>query len=156
MKKILIATTNPGKIEEIKLGLSPLKKYGVKILISGGGKDEILAEEVSKNMRHKAISLCGKTGVRELAAIFEKAGLVVSGDSGPMHISVSTGTDTIAIFGPTSPNITGPYGAGNYTVIQKNIGCSIPCYDMTCRDNRCMKAISPDDVLKVIEKKGYL
>ncbi len=138
------------------LGDRLAEKYGVKILISGGKKDEGLAEEIARGMHYKAVSLCGKTSVRELAAIFEKAGLVVSGDSGPMHISVSTGTATIAIFGPTSPGITGPYGGGRYTVIQKDIGCAVPCYDMSCKENRCMKAVAVEDVMAVIEKKGYL
>ncbi|MBU4376335.1 MAG: lipopolysaccharide heptosyltransferase II [Candidatus Omnitrophica bacterium] len=132
------------------------EKYGVKIVISGGRKDEKLAEEISKAMRHKTVSLCGRTAIREMAAIFERAKLVISGDSGPMHISVSMHTGTIAIFGPTDPAITGPYGGDNYTVIQKDIGCSVPCYDMTCRENRCMAAVTPEDVMKVIEEEGYL
>jgi len=69
---------------------------------------------------------------------------------------VSTGTNVAALFGPTSPDITGPYGKGNYTVIKKDIDCNVPCYDFTCTDNRCMKAISVDDVINVIEKQGYL
>ncbi|MFH0840350.1 MAG: lipopolysaccharide heptosyltransferase II [Candidatus Omnitrophota bacterium] len=138
------------------LGDRLTEKYGVKIVISGGRKDEKLAEEISKAMRHKTISLCGRTTIREMAAIFERARLVISGDSGPMHISVSTGASTIAIFGPTDPGITGPYGGDNYAMIQKDIGCSVPCYDMTCRENRCMAAITPDDIMDIIEKKGYL
>ena len=133
-----------------------VEKYGVKVLITGAEKDRVLAEEISKGMRNKPISICGKTKLRELASIFERAKLVISGDSGPMHIAVSTGANVVALFGPTSTDITGPYGRGNYIVIKKDIGCDIPCYDFTCRDNRCMKTISTDDVLRVIEKSGYL
>lgn len=130
-------------------------KYGIKIVISGGEKDGKLAEEISGRMKHKAVSVCGKTKIRELAAIFEKAKLVVSGDSGPMHIAASVGTNTAAIFGPTDPEITGPYGGRNYIVIRKDIGCKVPCYDVTCLDNRCMKAVSPADVMKAIEAEGW-
>ena len=139
-----------------KLGDMITEKYGVKILISGEEKDEKLAEEISKKMKHKAISICAKTRIRELAAVFEKAELVVSADSGPMHIAVSTGANTIAIFGPTNPDITGPYGGRNYVIIRKDIGCKIPCYDLTCRDNRCMKAVSAEDVIEAIERERYL
>jgi heptosyltransferase-1 len=54
----------------------------------------------------------------------------------------------IAIFGPTSPALTGPYGRGSYKVISKNDICDIPCYDMTCADNRCMALVRTADVLK--------
>ncbi len=131
-------------------------KCGVKIVISGGEKDRKLAEEILGRMKHKAVSVCGKTKIRELAAIFEKAKLVVSSDSGPMHMAASVGTNTAAIFGPTDPEITGPYGARNYIIIRKDIGCKVPCYDITCRDNRCMKAVLAEDVMKAIETEGYL
>lgn len=130
-------------------------KYGVRIVISGGEKDGKLADEISGRMKHKAISVCGKTKIRELAAIFEKAKLVVSGDSGPMHIAAGVGANTAAIFGPTNPKITGPSGGRNCIIIRKDIGCPVPCYDAACRDNRCMKAVSAEDVMKAIETEGW-
>ncbi len=131
-------------------------KYGVTTLITGAEKDRTLADEICGGMKNKAISICGKTGIRELASVFERAKLVISGDSGPMHIAVGVGANVVALFGPTSTDITGPYGKGNYAVIKKEIDCNIPCYDFTCNDNRCMRAISVEDVLDVIEKQGYL
>ncbi|MDD5680770.1 MAG: lipopolysaccharide heptosyltransferase II, partial [Candidatus Omnitrophica bacterium] len=139
-----------------KLGDMLAVKYGVKIVISGQEKDKKLAADISGRMKHKAALICGKTRLRELAAIMEKAKLVISGDSGPMHIAVSVGTNTIAIFGPTDPEITGPYGGNNYVIIKKDIGCKVPCYDLTCRENRCMKAVSAEDIMKKIEEEGYL
>lgn len=139
-----------------KLGDMLTERYGVKMVISGQDKDAKLAEAISKKMKHAPVSICGKTKIRELAAILEKARLVVSGDSGPMHIAVSVGTNTIAIFGPTDPEITGPYGGTNYRIIRKEIGCKVPCYDLACMDNRCMKAVSADDVMEVVEKEGWL
>ena len=133
-----------------------IEKYGVKVLITGAEKDRVLAEEISRDMKNKPISICGKTGIRELAPILERAKLVVSGDSGPMHIAVSVGTNVVALFGPTSPDITGPYGEGNYVVMKKDIGCDVPCYDFSCKDNRCMKAISVDNVIGIIGEKKYL
>ena len=139
-----------------RIGDMLAEKYGVKIVISGQEKDGKLAEEISKKMKHGAVSICGKTKIRELAAVLEKSELVISGDSGPMHIAVSVGANTVAIFGPTDPGITGPYGGHNYKIIKKEAGCKVPCYDLKCRDNRCMKTVSADDVMEVIEKEGYL
>lgn len=133
-----------------------IERYGVKVLITGAEKDRNLAEGIMRNMNNRPISLCGRTSLRELASIFERAKLVVSGDSGPMHIAVSVGTNVVALFGPTSADITGPYGSGNYTVIRKDIGCNAPCYDLSCKDNRCMKAVTVDDVIGAIEEKRYL
>ena len=133
-----------------------IEKYGLRILITGAEKDKGLADEISGAMKGRAVSLCGKTGIRELAAVLRRAALVVSGDSGPMHIAVGVGANVIAIFGPTSPDITGPYGRGSYTVLRKDVGCEIPCLDTGCRENRCMTAISPGDVMGALERRGYL
>ena len=133
-----------------------IEKYNVKIVITGSEKDKILASDIEKRMKNTPLSICGKTTLREAASIFKRAGLVVSGDSGPMHIAVATGANVVTLFGPTSSEITGPYGKGNYTVIKKEIGCKTPCYDLKCTDNKCMKAITPRDVLRVVEEKGYL
>lgn len=59
----------------------------------------------------------------------------------------------VALFGPTSPAVTGPYPAKNTIILQKDTGCVIPCYELRCKDNRCMKAITPDDVLAAL--KGH-
>ncbi|MBU1038567.1 MAG: hypothetical protein KJ994_05895, partial [Candidatus Omnitrophica bacterium] len=64
-----------------------------------------------------------------------------------MHMAVAVGADTIALFGPTSAGLTGPYGKGRYRVISRNESCEVPCYDVTCTDNACMSAIKVEDVL---------
>jgi ADP-heptose:LPS heptosyltransferase len=70
-----------------------------------------------------------------------------------MHIANSVGAKKIiALFGPTSPVVTGPYPLKNVTILQKDVGCKISCYEVNCKDNRCMKAITPADVLKEIKK----
>lgn len=126
--------------------------YQAKIIITGAAADFNLAQDIAKLMDKQPVTLCGKTTLGELAALMARVDLVVSGDSGPMHIAVSQGARVIALFGPTSFKITGPYGRGDYTVIQKNVGCEVPCYRVDCSDNRCMKAITVDDVFEVIEK----
>ena len=135
-----------------KLGDEIFEKLGLAAVLTGAEKDIGLAEKISGLMKHKPFILCGKTDLKTLGAIFKKAACVVSNDSGPMHLAVSVRANVVAIFGPTSPELTGPYGDGKYKVLHKDIGCKIPCYDLKCRDNRCMKAVSVEDVLGALNE----
>lgn len=124
----------------------------VKTIITGAVKDLKLAEDIKRLTKSRPINFAGKTTLKQLAALFEKSKLVISNDSGPMHVAVALSIPTIALFGPTSPRLTGPYGKGRFLVLSKDIGCKIPCYKLKCRDNKCMKAIGVDDVLKAIKE----
>ena len=125
-----------------------IKDYQAKVLLTGAKKDLSLAQDIAALMKGRPIILCGKTSLGQLAALMENVNLVISNDSGPMHIALSQKARVIALFGPTSCKITGPYGQNNYLVIQKDVGCKVPCYQLNCRNNRCMKAISVDEVLQ--------
>ena len=103
-------------------------------------------------MKNIPIITCGRTDLKEAGALFERSSLVIANDTGTMHLAVAMKAKTIALFGPTSPEITGPYGEGSYKVIFKNDTCDVPCYDFTCSDNRCMAAIKVEDVLKQAEE----
>ncbi|MFH1867923.1 MAG: lipopolysaccharide heptosyltransferase II [Candidatus Omnitrophota bacterium] len=126
-------------------------EHGMKIVITGAEKDIPLAEDIISMSSNSAVSICGKTTLKELAAVMKRASVVISNDSGPMHISVSQRTPTVAIFGPTSPSITGPYGSSDYIILHKWHDCRIPCY-AECSDYRCMEAISVDDVVEAVKK----
>lgn len=120
----------------------------IKIVINGAAKDRDLAEDINLSMMEKAAILCGKTSIKQLGALMERADLVISNDSGPMHIAASMKRPVLALFGPTSHEITGPCGKGMCDVLYKDIGCDVPCYDYACRDNRCMRAITPEEVFE--------
>ena len=127
-------------------------RYGRRIVITGAEKDIPLAEDIIRISGDCAISICGETTLKELAAVMRRASLVVSNDSGPMHIAVSQKTPTIAVFGPTDPAITGPYGDGRYIILHKWEECEVPCYDLSCKDFRCMEEISAEEVLDAIKR----
>ena len=129
-----------------------ITKYGAKVVISGGKLDMEIAGRIKKKMKKIPIVFSGRTNLKELGALMERASLVISGDSGPMHIAVAMGSSVIALFGPTSPHLTGPYGSGNYRVIQKDVGCEVPCYDLTCGNYKCMEAITVDDVARAFDE----
>ena len=129
-----------------------IKKYRARVIFTGAAADFNLARDIAALMQNPSTILCGRTTLGQLAALMARVTLVVSNDSGPMHIAVSQGAGVICLFGPTSPEITGPCGKGDYTVIQKDVGCETPCYRLDCQDNRCMKAITVDDVLEAVKK----
>ena len=125
--------------------------YKRRILVTGAEKDIALASDIIRSSGDYTISVCGKTTLKQLAAVMRKAKLVVANDTGPMHIALSQKAPVVALFGPTSPKITGPYGQGKYMVLHKWFDCAVPCYK-TCHDYRCMEAISVDDVIEAVVK----
>jgi len=129
-----------------------IENHRAKVIITGAAGDERLAQDIASLMNNTPLILCGRTTLGQLAALMAKVSLVISNDSGPMHIALSQKTKVICLFGPTAPEITGPYGKGNYLVIQKDVGCPRPCYQLDCSDNRCMKTISVDDILEAIQR----
>ena len=125
-----------------------IRDFGAKVMITGGHKDIELAEEIKGLMKEKPIVACGMLNVKGFAAICKRLDLFITADTGPLHIANSMGVKKIiALFGPTSASITGPYPMKSVVVLQKDIGCRIPCYKVDCQDNRCMKAITPDEVI---------
>lgn len=127
------------------------KKFDFNIVITGADKDVELAQGIADLMQTKPIIACGKTTLKQLGALFRRAKLVVTNDTGPLHIALAVGARVISLFGPTSGRITGPYGPGKYRVFQKDVGCVVPCYHLKCQENRCMKAITPEEVIKEVE-----
>ncbi|MBF0538567.1 MAG: lipopolysaccharide heptosyltransferase II [Nitrospirae bacterium] len=105
------------------------------------------------------LNLCGKTTLRQLGACISECDLLVTNDSGPMHIAYSVGTPIVAIFGSTDPDLTGPpqyyrqlHSGVRSSVIRKKITCA-PCFKRTCKksDIKCMNAITPDEVFAEIK-----
>ncbi|MDP1853335.1 MAG: lipopolysaccharide heptosyltransferase II [Candidatus Omnitrophota bacterium] len=127
----------------------------IKVIISGSEKDAVLAEGISALTKVKLCNFCGKLTLKQAAALAKMARVFISGDSGPLHIAYASGASVIGLYGPTATLITGPYHAGNAVVIQKDVGCDIPCYKEGCQELRCMKAITVEDVLERIKTIVY-
>ena len=104
------------------------EEFKAKIVITGSEKDIPLAEKIASGLKSRPLIACGRTTLKELGAICRRSSLFVSADSGPLHIAASLATPVIALFGPTSVEITGPRGRGKIKIIQKDVGCEIPCY----------------------------
>lgn len=159
-KKDFVAVINPGgnwlpkrwpKDYWAQLADRLISHFRAKVIITGGNNDLSLASNISDKMLHKPIIACGVFNIKQLGALAKRVDLFISADSGPLHIANSVGAKKIiAIFGPTSSSITGPYPLKNVVILQKNVGCLIPCYQVNCKDNRCMKAITPQDVIEAV------
>ncbi len=122
-------------------------------IIVGSKSDAELGEYIAQLSGSRAVSLAGNTTLKELAAIIRDASFLVSPDTGPIHIAAALNVPVFAIFGPTSPERTGPYGK-IHTIIRTNSPCS-PCYTRKpCTDWRCMREITPEMVYSTICRIG--
>ncbi len=127
--------------------------FNFKVLISGALKDEALANTIIAPLKLKPTVLAGETNLKQAMALMKRADLVISADSGPLHVANSVGTDVIGIFGPTRPEITGPRGPGRAVILQHDVGCNRQaCYHLKCPDNICMQAVTVEDVLVAFKK----
>ncbi len=134
-----------------------VERYSADIVITGLFLDYPLAKEILGLASHKACNACGQTNLKQLGVLFQKSDLVISADSGPLHIAMAMNARTISLFGPTSVAITGPMGHGPHSVLRpKELACKVPCYETDCPDNVCMKAITADQVLDEVERLGWL
>ncbi|MHB8882005.1 MAG: lipopolysaccharide heptosyltransferase II [Thermodesulfovibrionales bacterium] len=141
-----------------------LQEIGGSVVIFGGPSERSIADEIAGKMAlpgaarggtspgDRVLNLAGRTTVRELAALIAESDLLVTNDSGPMHIGYAVRTPLVAIFGSTSAHHTGPVGKGN-VVISSQVDCA-PCFERTCRrgDLKCMDLISADEVFAAAQK----
>ena len=102
-------------------------------------------------MRTEAVNLIGETSPGLLPALLASASVLLTNDSGPMHIAAAVGTPVVALFGPTSPVRTGPYGR-EHCVLSAGVPCS-PCYSRECRNPthlECLTGISPARAVEAV------
>jgi heptosyltransferase-2/heptosyltransferase-3 len=137
-----------------------LIERGYKILFVGGPSDtERVSYIINKiENRNMIYNLSGKTSLLELAAILKRASLVISGDTGPVHVAAAVGTNTAAIFGPSDETKYAPRGKAKNILI-KNAGLNCrPCGEHECPLDhfKCMRELSPDLVVDRIENEGMI
>jgi 3-deoxy-D-manno-octulosonic-acid transferase/heptosyltransferase-1 len=120
-----------------KLADSLIKQYNAKVFFTGSAEDRELILDIISRMKCKAYNLAGMTSLKTLAALYEKTSIVVSTDTGPMHLAAAVGTPVVALFGPTAPWRTGPFGHG-HKIIRADLECS-PCFKRQCNTIDCMK-----------------
>ncbi len=124
----------------------------VRCLLMGGKGEEALGVEIANRMCSQPIVLSGKTSIRELMGILRRCAVLVSNDTGPMHMAQALGVPVVAIFGSTDPKSTRPSGGGQ-SVIRTEVRCA-PCLLRACPiDHRCMTGISTNLVMTAVMKQ---
>jgi heptosyltransferase I len=124
-------------------------ELGLQVAITGVEADRPLVARIVNEMGQPSLDLSGRTDVLGLMSLLKGAHVVVSTDSGPMHLAVAVGTPVVAVFGPTAPCRTGPYGEG-HRVVRGRVECS-PCFRRSCTAMTCMKAIDFHEVAGAVE-----
>ncbi|HQY58642.1 MAG: glycosyltransferase family 9 protein [Nitrospira sp.] len=129
------------------------QSHGLPVVLIGGPAERPESLAVTALMRTKAIDLTGQTPVGLLPGLLRRASLLVTNDSGPMHIAAAVGTPVVALFGPTDPVKTGPYGKG-HVVLSYAVECR-PCFRRDCARPvplECLTAVRPDQVVRAVEQ----
>ncbi len=165
----------PGVAESIKYRMWPIektaqfcdelvKKHNAKIIFIDSKSNKSVVEKIISLMNEKSISAVDEFGtmdkVRLSAELINRCNIVISNDSGMMHVAAAQGAKTIGLFGPNTPNLWAPYGKGNISIAAKAKGC--PYLDNTNPDLipkkltkeqiTCMDKISIEEVLRAVER----
>ena len=121
----------------------------VSVIFTGTEHDKL--EHIQSRMKAPSLNMGGKTTLRDLAYLYQRSALLITTDSGPMHLAAAMGTPVIALFGPTDPSRTGPYGKG-HVVIRRELSCS-PCFLKKCNSMECMSGITIEEVFHAVREK---
>ncbi len=121
------------------------REHNAHVLIFGGRGEEPLGDDIARMLTVPHTVLSGRTTVRELMALLKQCRLLLTNDAGPMHIAGALGVPVVAVFGPTNPQTTGPFGT-DYELVRQPVECS-PCLLRECPiDHRCMLKIQSQEV----------
>lgn len=121
-------------------------EFDLPVVFTGGPEDQSYINAISERMKTESANLSGRTDLMTLAALLQRAAIMITTDTGPMHISAAVETPTVALFGPTAPWRTGPYGEG-HRVLRAPMACS-PCFKRKCPcAAACMASIDVKQVM---------
>ncbi|MFZ5564504.1 MAG: lipopolysaccharide heptosyltransferase I [Thermodesulfobacteriota bacterium] len=125
-----------------------VERHDTSVVFTGGPEDGPAIERIQALMKNRGLNLAGKTSLPGLAALYKAVDVVVTTDTGPMHIAAAAGAPVVALFGPTAPWRTGPFGDNN-RVVRADLSCS-PCFKRACDAWECMDRITVDQVLAAV------
>jgi lipopolysaccharide heptosyltransferase II len=124
-----------------------------RFAVLGTAEDQSLGETIARVEAQRCLNLCGQTSLLEMVEWLRRCELMITNDTGPMHAAAALGKPLVALFGPTEPRRTGPYGHLE-SVLRIDLPCS-PCLKSHCvyeKPNECLKAISPAMVFEHVQR----
>lgn len=122
------------------------------IIFTGSDAEHPQIGRIMAKMKSRAVSTAGDTNLPQLAALFEKARVVVGSDSGPLHLAVASGAPTVHLYGPADPDEFGPWGdPARQVVVTSNMACA-PCRILDWpgdhpANHPCIRDITPRQVI---------
>lgn len=124
------------------------RAFPCEIVFTGSHSDQEITEKILALMKEKGKSFAGRTSLKELAYLYTRSALLICTDTGPMHIAAAMGCPVVALFGPTAPWRTGPYGSG-HRVLKDTVNCS-PCFNKKCDHMICMQRLTVEKVFETV------
>lgn len=118
-----------------------------RIMLCGSKSEAVMGQEIINKAGVPLINAIGETSLLEMAALIEKAAVVVAGDTGPLYMAAAVGTPTVAIFGPTNPAVYTPPGTQHASVVKEQ-PCSF-CHKRKCPAGKpeCIRGVRPESVV---------
>ncbi len=134
-------------------------RQGYYVVLAGGKNEATLGQQITNLLAKPSglVNLMGQTDLKELAVLIKNCAFYLSGDTGPLHMASAYGKPLVALYGPTKPERTGPYGNSSATVVVAQMPCA-GCLKKHCDKWECMHSITPDQVMKLFQEKmeaGY-
>ncbi|HUE35869.1 MAG TPA: lipopolysaccharide heptosyltransferase II [Candidatus Acidoferrum sp.] len=126
----------------------------VRFAVMGSEADKVSGQTISFGAPGRVLNLCGQTSLPEMVEWLRLCDLMITNDTGPMHAAAALGAPVVALFGPTDPRFTGPYGQLE-NVLRIELPCA-PCFKSYCawkNPLECLTAITPPRVFEFAEKK---
>jgi lipopolysaccharide heptosyltransferase II len=124
----------------------------LRFVILGNQADVPLAAEIAAAAPERCLDLTTKTSLPQTMEVLRVSSLVVTNDTGPMHMAAALGKPIVALFGPTNPLRTGPYGQIDHVLQRRNLPC-VPCMTDTCNYHEplaCLRSIEPESVANAV------
>ena len=125
-----------------------------RFAVLGAAEDRALGEAIARVDPARCLDLTGRLSLPEMVEWIRLSALMVSNDTGPMHVAAAVGTPVVALFGPTEPRLTGPYRQLHH-VLQLNLPCA-PCFKARCayvKPLECLRAIGPGAVFDAVQRR---
>jgi heptosyltransferase-2 len=121
------------------------RELDLSVALIGSAGERLTSEQIRSAMKTPAAVLTGKTSLETLIGVLAESSLMITNDSGPMHIAAALGVPTVAVFGSTDETVTGPRGPRT-RIVKHAVECS-PCLLRECPiDHRCMNGVTVADV----------
>jgi heptosyltransferase-2 len=129
-----------------------MAQAGLKVVFFGGRNEVPLIEQIRMRLRQPAVSLAGQDTLASFVGLAARCAVLVTNDSGALHIASAVGTPVVALFGPTDPRRSAPT-APRAVVVRREVPCS-PCFRTHCPypDHPCMRLIAVDDVYAAVRQ----